>query len=502
MRSLLLGIDVGTTGTKSLLLDGTGQIVSEAYRSYNLNRPRPLHVEQDANHWWQAVTETVRECLLNVDASDVVALSISAQGGALVAVDEVGIPLAPARSWLDRRAVAEEEELEQIFTRRGIYDRTGWRLYSAYNCVQLLNMKHTQPELFSQARYFFGTADYIYFKLTGLAVIDRNSAGITQLMDVHTQNWDVEILRAIGVDSYNLPILISSGSSIGMVSEEAATQLGLPTTVQVIAGGHDQYCAALGAGVISGGDLLISTGTAWVVLGITDELLPDVRTNFGVGSHVVATKFGAFGSFRNGGVCLDWIRGVLGDRGEPLSYSELEASVQEIPAGTEGLLFFPHFDGTTTPTWSDQSAGSFIGLELRHGSEHLIRAVMEGVCFELRTVFDTFAESYPTVVRIRVLGGAAKSPTWTQMMADVLGQEIEVPEVVHSACIGAAILAGVGSGLFADAGRGFDAMNIAIHKWKPGNNSHTYAHTYKKYQAYSHALKNAYESIESDAFHV
>jgi sugar (pentulose or hexulose) kinase len=127
---------------------------------------------------------------------------------------------------------------------------------------------------------------------------------------------------------------------------------------------------------------------------------------------------------------------------------------------------------------------------------------MEGVCFELRTVFDTFAESYPTVVRIRVLGGAAKSPTWTQMMADVLGQEIEVPEVVHSACIGAAILAGVGSGLFADAGRGFDAMNIAIHKWKPGNNSHTYAHTYKKYQAYSHALKNAYESIESDAFHV
>jgi xylulokinase len=501
MRSLLLGIDVGTTGTKSLLLQANGRIISEAYRSYELTRPGPLQVEQDATLWWQAVIETVKECLQNVDASEIVALSISAQGGSVVAVDEDGTPLALARSWLDRRAVEEEAELENLFTRKGIYDRTGWRLYSAYNCVQLLNMRYTQPELFARARYFFATADYIYFKLTGMAVIDRNSAGITQLMDVRTQDWDGEILNAIGVDSYNLPTLISSGVVIGTLSEPAAAQLGLPTTVQVVAGGHDQYCAALGAGVTSGGDLLVSTGTAWVVLGITDELLPDSRTNFGVGSHVVASKFGAFGSFRNGGVCLDWIRGVLGSKEEPLSYPVLESSARQVPAGAEGLLFFPHFDGTTTPTWSDETAGSFIGLELRHGSEHLIRAVMEGVCFELRTVFETFAQSYPEVKRIRVLGGAAQSSTWTQMIADVLGREIEVPKVVHSACIGAAILAGVGSGVFVDAVQGFNAMQIAIQTWSPSDNSSRYASNYGRYLAYAQALRNAYESIERDASH-
>jgi sugar (pentulose or hexulose) kinase len=496
---LLLGVDVGTTGTKTILSTPDGRVLAESYQGYELSRPAPLHVEQDAEVWWSAVASTIRECIRDISPTRVAAISVSAQGGSVVAVDENGTPLAPARSWLDRRAGNEEQTLASAFTRHGLYERTGWRLYSAYNCVQLLNMRVTEPAIFSAARYFFSTADFIYFQLTGLARSDSNSAGISQLLDVQTQTWDDEIVSEVGIDRSQLVELCAPGDVIGQLSSSAAAVLGLPEEVIVVAGGHDQYCAALGAGVIDDGDALVSLGTAWVVLGVSSTLILDPREDFGVGPHVVPGRFGTFGSFRNGGVCLDWARSLLGGPGSPLPYDSVETLVSDIPAGSSGVTFLPYFDGTNIPHWSSASAGTLLGLELRHSPGHILHAVMEGVCFELAGVLDAARALTPGIHRIRVLGGAAQSEAWMQMLADILDIPIEIPETSQPACVGAAILAGVGAGAYPDAAEGYRRMNIAVKTVTPdAETSKYYAQHRLRHDTLAARVRSAYEEIATE----
>jgi sugar (pentulose or hexulose) kinase len=499
LADLLLGVDVGTTGTKTILSTADGLVLAESYRGYELSRPAPLHVEQDAEDWWSAVVGTIRECIRDIEPARIAAISVSAQGGSVVAVDETGTPLAPARSWLDRRAGEEERILADVFTRHGLYERTGWRLYSAYNCVQLLNMRTTEPALFSAARWFFSTADFIYFRLSGLAKSDSNSAGITQLLDVETQQWDDSILSEVGVRRSQLTELCAPGDAIGPLSSSAAEILGLPEAVVVVAGGHDQYCAALGAGVIDGGDALVSLGTAWVVLGVSPTLILDPREDFGVGPHVVPGRFGTFGSFRNGGVCLDWARSLLGGPDSPLPYERVEELVAPIPAGSSGVSFLPYFDGTNIPFWSTASAGTILGLELRHSPGHVLHAVMEGVCFELAGVLDASQALTPGISRIRVLGGAAQSAAWMQMLADILDIPLEIPETSQPACVGAAILAGVGAGLYPDASEGYRRMNIAVKTVRPdAEASAFYARHRIRHDILADRIRSAYEEIEAE----
>lgn len=491
---LVIGIDVGTTGTKAMVLDVTGAVLHEAYFAYGLDRPEPLHVEQDPEDWWRGVVSTVRECAEHVNGAPIRALAVSAQGGSVVAVDEHGIALAPARSWLDRRASAQAREISDRFGKRAFFERTGWRLYGAYNAVQLMNMRDEEPQLFADAAYFLSTADYINFRLTGLPKVDRNSIGITQLASAESMDWDPEILEFIGIDRARLSEIVTPGEQIGHLTVESAAELGLNERTMLVAGGHDQYCAALGAGVIDEGDLLISTGTAWVVLGISEQAIPDPVANFGHGNHVVSGRWGNFGSFRNGGVCLDWARSLFGGKEGPISYEDVDAYAAAAAPGAEGVRFFPHFDGTNIPDWSDESKGSFLGMELRHGQPEFITAVLEGICFELRRVLQAYGDFAPRGGRVRLLGGAAKSPAWTQMIADILNEPVEVPRVTNSACVGAAILAAVGTGAFADAAEAYTRMSFDLETYAPGEAAATYETLFKGYLEGTRTLRALYES--------
>lgn len=477
---LLIGIDVGTTGTKSMLVDANGTVVAQAYRGYPITRPRALVVEQDAGDWWAAVVHTVRECVAVTDARRVRAISISAQGGTLVAIDRHGDPLEPARSWLDRRAGSRVAQLEQRFGRQSFFERTGWRLFGAYNCVQLLDMRENNREVFDRASAFLGTADFLNARLTGVRTSDVNSAGITSLTNARAGDWDDDVLDFIGIDKSRLPLLVPSGTVIGHLTSEAAAALGLETAVEVVAGGHDQYCAALGAGVVEAGDLLVSTGTAWVVLGITAEPILDPRQNFGFGPHVAPGVWGEFGSLRNGGVCLDWARMLLGGS-DGDSYDTVEQLTASVTPGAQGLRFFPHFDGTTTPAWNDSAKGTVIGAELRHGRAEFYRAVQEGVCFELRRVIQGYESFGPTISKLRLLGGASNSAVWTQMIADVLGRRVEVPPLAHSACVGAAILAGLGAGVWPDVTRACAAAVPPARVVEPSAHARRYQELFDDY---------------------
>lgn len=494
-NDLLIGIDVGTTGTKAMLVDPSGMIVAQAYVGYSLQRPRALVVEQSAEHWWEAVVTTVRECLVGVDATRVRAIAVSSQGGSLVVVDENDDPLAPARSWLDRRADAEVARLEERFGSREFFQLTGWRLYGAYNCVQLLDMRHSEPDLFRKASAFLGTGEFINARLTGMRAADLNGAGITQLLDVTAATWSPETLDFIGVEESRLAALCAPGDPIGTLTPQAAEQLGLSTEVVVAGGGHDQYCAALGAGVTAPGDVLLSTGTAWVVLGITETAIADPAQNFGFGRHVVPDVWGEFGSFRNGGVCLDWTRRLLGGAA-PDNYDVINTRAASAPVGSDGLRFFPHFDGTNIPTWVGEAKGSFTGLELRHGPEQFYRGVMEGVVYEGRRVLESYQSFGPQVSKVTILGGASHSRVWAQIIADVLTGPVEITDVPDSACVGAAVLAGVGAGMWSDAGTGSTALVPRARLVEPSDDKCRYAALYEEYCRSSVHLMDHYRGEE------
>lgn len=490
---LLIGVDVGTTGTKAMLIDVHGTIIAEAYAGYPLNRPRALIVEQSAEQWWEAVVTTVRECTAGVDPQRIRSMAVSSQGGSLVAVDDSNRAIAPARSWLDRRAGDEVTRVEERFGREGFFHLTGWRPYGAYNCVQLLDMRHSEPTLFEQASAFLGTGEYINARLTGVRAGDLNGAGITQLLDVKAATWSPEILDMIQVDEDRLARLHEPGERIGTLTEAAAQELGLHQDVVVAAGGHDQYCAALGAGVTAPGDVLLSTGTAWVVLGVTATAIADPAQNFGLGRHVVPGVWGEFGSFRNGGVCLEWVRQLFGGSA-PDDYLTINERAASVAVGADGLRFFPHFDGTNIPTWVDEAKGSFTGMELRHGPAQFYRAVMEGVVYEARRVLESYQSFGPEVSKVTLLGGASHSQVWSQIIADVLTTPVEIAEVPNSACVGAAALAGAGAGLWDGVAAGSAALVPPARLVRPSENSQQYGNLYEEYCRSSQRLMDHYRA--------
>jgi sugar (pentulose or hexulose) kinase len=494
--SLYLGIDVGTTATKAILVDATGAAHGRGHAGYQLECPRPGQYVQDATDWQDGVNTAVRSACAHVDPSRVVALAISAQGGTLVAVDEHHRPLAPARSWLDRRATRSAATFERVFGPEDFYRRTGWPIAPNNTAAQLLDLASADPETFAAAICFCDTSAYLNGWLIGTPTIDANVAGIAQLIDARAATWDEDILEVIGVTPARLPRIAAPGSAIGSLTQPAATALGLCAGTVVAAGAHDQYCAALGVGAIGEGDILLSTGTAWVMLAAACEAFGDPAASIGSGRHLVPGLWGHFGEVSNGGVSIEWARRVLnhGDNA-PLSLSDLDAILGETARGAEGLSFFPFFDGTSPYDTLETSRGSLLGLRLSHDHRHVLRAVAEGVTFAMRILLDRYrssvagtADSSPVVV-----GGATRSREWMQLLADVLDANLLVGAEPDAACIGAAILAAIAAGDMRDVRAGAARMvgrrTVAA---ADGDASRVYEHLLSIYKEQARALGELY----------
>ena len=445
MKDLFLGIDVGTTGTKASLISDNGEIAGSGYASYALNYPETGKCLQDANDWRRAIVVAVNRAAQKIDRSRVRSVAVSAQGGTLVPTNLKGDPLAPARSWLDRRALREARELRTLFGDDEFYSLTGWPIAPNNTCVQILALRHELPKLFNETSYFLDTAGFVNFWLSGQPFVDTNVIGITQLYDAASEKWIPEVLRLLEIEESQLPQLVSPSHPFGAISATAAQELGLDLDTTIVAGGHDQYCAALGANAFKPGDLLLSTGTAWVTLGVSSSPLDDYQCGFSFGRHLVPGTWGHFGEVPNGGVCIEWLRRILSDASESEIYDEL---ARDAGRGAGGVFFFPDFDGTGPFAIDASSKGSFIGLELSHDKSHLVRAVMEGVAFETAILVRNYEATVNQQFGLTVVGGATRSGSWTYLIAEILGREIEVSNSADTACIGAAILAAVGCGVF------------------------------------------------------
>ena len=484
----LLGIDVGTTGTKTLLFRQDGKLMGHAYCPYETSTPEVGWSEQNPHDWWNAVVKTVREVCADPEVAQKVAgISLSLQGGTTVPVDRDFQPVRPAIVWNDIRCEQEHEAyLREVGSDSNIYEKTGWHLIYGLNALAIRWMKDHEPEMFAKTAMFLSVPDYISYKMTGIPAVDMSDIGINQLGNIREGVYDKDILQFAGITEEQLPKILHSGEKIGHLTEKAAKELGLHTDVVLVAGAHDQYAVALGAGACEAGDILIGSGTCWVITCIADK--PDFASGLSQSVAAVPGKWGSLWSLSSGGVCLEWWRKNLtaDEAGNLISYDKINEEVAKRKAAENGLFFYP-FSGCSSMEKSFKKA-SFVGLDLSHDKFDIARAIMEGVAFQIVWMLDGF-ETKPSQEGLKLAGGASKSELWCQMVADIANLPVRIPETADLACVGAAILAGVGSGVFANAAEGYLCMAIPERVIYPNPDSvKMYQKQKEAYQKYANLL--------------
>ncbi len=490
MKKYLIGIDVGTTGTKSILFSDEGEVVARAYRGYPLSNPRVGESEQNPLDWWRAIVETVREVTQEIDGALVAAISLSTQGGTLVPVDKDGEPVRPAIVWNDIRFTEEREKyLSEVGLSDSLYRKSGFKLGLGLPLLAIRYMKDKEPENFASCDKFLSVPSYVSMKMTGRCAVDLSNAGIEQLVDINKRKYDSELLAFAGVSESRLAELIPSGAVIGNLTKAAAGELGLSESAILVSGAHDQYAVSLGAGAVSPGDILVGSGTSWVITASGAE--PDFDSGLSQSISAVEGLWGTLRSLSSGGVCLEWFKNNLtvGIDGKTLDYADINSEVEKVRAAEDGLFFYP-FKGT----YGDGAfnKGAFLGMDLSHNKYHLARAVMEGIAFQIIWMLEAF-KTKPSSDGLKLSGGATKSEVWCQMLADVSGLPIRIPELADLACVGAAILAGLGAGLYPSCAEGYRRFKIAERVISPRKEmTEKYKPIFEKYKKQAAALGASY----------
>jgi len=496
MSDFLLGIDIGTTATKALLINQNGEVIALAKQGYGIISSHNTWIEQNPKDWWDAIVKTVRRVVKDAKAKKrIKGISLSTQGGTLIPVDSRGKPLRKAITWLDQRAEKQGEKLKEKFGDDFFYSRTGYRPRSSLPLLCIYWLKDNEPKLFKKASKFLFVNDYIIYKLTGKYYTDPSNASITMLYNLKLQNWDKQLLQIADISREKLSEIKDSGVPIGKLTRLAAKTLNLSQDIIVFSGGHDQYCASLGSGVFSNGDCLVSCGTAWVLLCSIGKAVFDIKSNIIPGRHVIKDKWGVMATISSGGLVIEWFKNNFGND-ETNIYDLYDKKVKGIPAGSNNLLFFPHFIGSTAPTWQSSAKGALIGLTLSHTKCDIFKSIMEALGFEVLWNIEVIKRLGISIKKIKMTGGAIKNNLWPQIIADIIGKRIFVFSVSEAACLGAAILAGVGAGIFTNPKEGFEKLQIKEKEVIPSrDNTAKYRKLFQIYKETFWKLQDSYKSL-------
>jgi xylulokinase len=458
----LIGLDIGTTGCKAIVFREDGDMLGRASREYPVLSPHPDWAEQDAGRVWRLALESLREAIVAarvVAPNDPpVALALSVQGEAVMPVDAQGRPLRAAILGMDTRTVQENAWLAERFGVEPLFRRTGMPLHTVNTLPKLLWLQRHEPDLWKGAHRFLLYEDYALGRLGNCATISHCLASRTQMYDLGEGRRADDILEGCGIDPARLaPLAPPQGGAVGEMSPDVAHEVGLSRPVALVSGGHDQACAALGSGVTIPGAAMVSTGTAEVVEvamatpALTDELR---RGNTSVYRHVVPGLYLAMTLNHSGGLALRWFRDTMcaGEMrvAESLEQDAYDLILADAPDGPTDLLVLPHLAGSGTPWFDTRSRGAVLGLSFATTRSALAKAILEGLTFELRVNLDLLRKSGIAIDVLNAVGGGAKSPLWLQLKADICRLPLRVPQVTEAACLGAALLAGVGAGIYPD----------------------------------------------------
>ncbi len=446
MATKLLGIDVGTGGTRAVLIDEAGRVLGAATAEHaEMASPELGWAEQDPNDWWRATCVAVAECFTDAGATraEVSAVGLSGQMHGLVLLDAAGEVLRPALIWCDQRT---EEECRAITERVGakrLIELVANPALTGFTLPKIWWVRAHEPEIWSRVRSIMLPKDYVRFKLTGARATDVADASGTLLFDVVNRRWSAEMLKESDLKAEILPEVFESQEISGLVSKEGAAASGLREGTPVVAGAGDQAAGAVGMGIVEPGNVSATIGTSGVVFAATSNPVVEPRGRIHTFCHAIPGRWHVMGVTQGAGLSLRWFRDQFGGGA---SYDALMKEAVQAPAGADGLLWAPYLMGERTPHLDPNARGALVGLTAQHTRAHVIRAILEGVAFSLRDTFTIFRELSVPVKSIRLGGGGARGSLWQQMQADIYGTPVDLVAAEEGAAYGAALLAGVGAG--------------------------------------------------------
>jgi len=448
MSDYALGVDIGTTSTKAVVFDLGGRVVAHHSVEYPLLTPTPATAEQDPEEIFRAVLEAIKTSLQRAHAggATVACVAFSAAMHSIIAVDRQGRPLTRSITWADNRAAGWAERIVRDWGGNAIYRRTGTPIHPMSPLAKLVWLRHERPDLFGRAARFIGIKEYVLFRLFGCYVVDYSIASATGLFNIERLDWDDEAIALAGVERDRLSAPVPTTFRLEGLTLAVAAELGLSPNTPFIVGANDGVLSNLGVDAIGAGEMAITIGTSGAMRTVVERPVtdPDGRTF----CYALTERHWAIGGpVNNGGIILRWMRDKLchaecetAQHRQIDAYELLTRMAEQVRPGAEGLLFHPYLTGERAPFWDANLRGSFFGLGMHHGKEHLIRAVLEGVIYNLYSILPVVEELVGPMRSIKATGGFARSPLWRQILADVFDREVIVPESFESSCLGAAVL--------------------------------------------------------------
>ena len=501
----LLGIDLGTSGTKTVLFDQTGAAVASATVEYPLLQPKNGWAEQRPEDWWNAAVSTIRTVLdkSGVNRADVKSLGISGQMHGLVLLDEEGKVLRPAILLCDGRTQAECDEITETIGRERLIQISANPALTGFTGGKILWVRRHEPEIWARVRHILLPKDYVRYMLTGELYAEMSDASGTNLLDVPNRCWSAEILDKLRIDPALLPPLLESCDKAGEVTAEAAALTGLEPGTCVAAGAGDNMAAAVGTGVATAGRAFTTIGTSGVVFAHSDSVQIDPQGRVHSFCAAVPGAYTVMSCTLAAGLSLKWFRDTFCaaeiEAAKEMGvdpYNLMNPEAAQSPIGANRLIYLPYLMGERSPVLDSNARGAFIGLSAMHTRRDLIRAVMEGVIYSQRQNLDILRGMHVVPETMLACGGGAKSPFWRQMMADVFGMPVQTLENSEGPALGAAILAGVAAGVYTDVPSACEQVVRRNEPQLPDSEaSAAYEPFYQLYRGLYPALKESYAAL-------
>lgn len=471
--TLLLGIDVGTTSIKSVVYRADGLAVASFSLPTPTHVPRPRWAYYRPSELWDTVVATLRGVLAKVDEpGEIASIAVASVAEAGVLLDATGNATTDSIAWFDTRTRPQAAWLAERIGQDALFARTGLSLQAIFSLNKILWHRKNEPDAWRRSVRWLLIADFIAFRLSGVGATDYSLASRTLMMHLRGQHWDEETLGQANIDPGILAPLVPGGTRLGPVTRAAATETGLPVTALVSSGGHDHVCGALAAGVTKPGQMLNSLGTAEAIFLPTAEPLTDPtvgRQGYTQGAHVTGGGYYAFAGQYTSGASVDWLRRILGSENDPLAYDAMIAGAEDVPVGSLGAMFLPHLRLANSPYDDPRSRGALIGLTTEIGSHAVTRAVLEGLAFESLSTFEPLL-AYPQIVPPRsvvAIGGGTRNPLLMRIKASLTNLTHEVVDAEEATALGAAILGGLGAGIYRSVEEALSEMRYGHHEVAP-----------------------------------
>lgn len=501
----LLGIDIGTSGTKAIAIDESGKLVATAGAEYELLTPHPMWAEQHPQDWWEAVALCCRQITSQLPAEEIAGIGLSGQMHGLVMLDRAGEVLRPAILWCDQRTQAQCDYITDTVGKETLIAETANPVLTGFTAPKIIWVRDNEPEILDKAVMHLLPKDYIRYKLTGEFATEVSDASGTSLLNVPERRWSTVVLDKLGIPIENLPRVYESYEISGTISASAAAKTGLKVGTPVVGGGGDQAAGAVGNGIVQSGIISVATGTSGVVFAFADTPAVDPELRVHTFCHAVPGKWHVMGVMLAAGGSLRWYRDTIALSEKNVAahmkadpYELITRQAATVAPGSEGLIFLPYLSGERTPHPDPQARGAFIGLTLRHTKAHMARSVLEGVSFGLRDSLEILKSMGVSIGNVRCSGGGAKSEIWRQIQADIFNFPLSTIAIDEGPALGVALLAGVGAGIYGSVEEACSSV-VKVARGASVNEEHAriYEGYYDVYRSLYPALKPQFAALGS-----